>query len=367
MEFFQTAYSDASNIFSMSDYALEKTPHVHEAYVDLYISSYVHFLEMFENRKTKNHSHPGRFAIEKASQYTMIRLADYDPKIKTKAHKKYKFEDRFKNKHPSEFDPNFDFQLDFPSDKNLICEDNLKDLGQDPEKEHVKLLMSAAEILSVRLVEAPVANGATNQTSNSPHSNVTATTSNFSIPSPPTLNRSTATTPPHSILFDMNVPSEYDQAMQDIANPSHKYRLCTNEVITFIEMLSPGRKRKYHSNVLVEAENKANKWWTNFNVEDTFKTYSKRPEIFDRLHHIFQQARSASRGPRETRILGLQIFYMKIQTRFFTRPDLRLSDDHRAAITGPKKISSIGLTYYLSQYQKLQIANGGTVDLTGGN
>ena len=161
--------------------------------------------------------------------------------------------------------------------------------------------MSAAEILSVRLVEAPVANGATNQTSNSPQSNATTTTSNFAIPSPPTLNRCTATTPPHMILLNLNEPSEYDQAMQDIANPNRKYRLCTNEVVMFIEMLSPCRKQKYRSDVLIEANKKANKWWIEFNVEDTFKTFSKRPEIYDRLKHIFQQARSGSRGAREDR------------------------------------------------------------------
>ena len=119
--------------------------------------------------------------------------------------------------------------------------------------------------------------------------------------------------------------------------------------------------------ILIEANKKATRWWVKLNVEDTFKTYSKRPEIFERLNHIFQQARSTSRGPREARILGLQIFYMKIQSRFFTRSDLRLSDDQRAAITGTKKISSIGLEYYLNQYQKLQNANGGIVNLTGGN
>ena len=61
---------------------------------------------------------------------------------------------------------------------------------------------------------------------------------------------------------------------------------------------------------------------------------------------------------------------MKIQRRFFTgtdRTDHRLTDEQRAAITGPIQISSIGQKYYHSQYQRLQNANGGTIDLIGGN
>ena len=135
-------------------------------------------------------------------------------------------------------------------------------------------------------------------------------------------------------------------------------------------MLSPSRSQRYQSNVLVEAKNKADKWWTKLNVEDTFRTYLSRQEIYDRLHQIFQQARSTSRGPREVRILGLQMFYMKIQRRFFSRTDRtdhRLTDQQRAAITGTIQISSIGQKYYHSQYQRLQNANGGTIDLIGGN
>ena len=140
----------------------------------------------------------------------------------------------------------------------------------------------------------------------------------------------------------MNVPLEYHQALNNFTGQNRKYILCTNETLTFREMLSPhNTSGSYETTIVKDAKDLAITWIADYDVDRIFETYGQRTELYQELQKVFLQARSRGRKSRETRILALQMFFMMIQRRFFDRSELVLTEDQRARITGSKLISNI--------------------------
>ena len=196
-------------------------------------------------------------------------------------------------------------------------------------------------------------------------------TSNNQVPSPPTLARLTGVTTPRATrTFDLNRPNEFETAVkQGITNPSHLYVLCTNEKLSFLQMLSPKNTGQHiNNNIYHDAQEYSNRWWIDLDMNLLFRTYgTQHTHLYSQLAQKFKDARGKGRKSRELKILALQIFFLRIQSRLTVRPELWLPGDVRKSIVGIDLISDIGKDYAQEQLKKMKVANGSATATSSSN